>query len=121
MPTSRCNSTGYRLGLACALLVVTLLSLSPAAPQPFPFDHGDKLAHLLTFGVLAFLADAGWPEKGLFWYKLLPLSLYGAAIEIGQYFVPNRFFSLLDILADVAGVVLYFVLFLPLLRRLALR
>ena len=115
LPLSPCNRAGARLLLALALMVVTWLMLSPAAGQGgIPIN--DKVAHALVFGLLALLTHASWPERDFDWRLGLPLLTYGLAIEVIQYFVPGRFFSLLDLLADGVGILLYLLLlprFLP--------
>ena len=121
MPITRCNSAGFRILLGLGLMVASLAMLSPKAPEPLLFSWEDKLWHLLTFLVLAFLADAGWPENGFEAIKFMPLLAYGIGIEILQYFIPNRFFGLDDIAADAAGIALYGLLVLPLLRRQNIR
>jgi len=83
MPITRCNAAGFQILLGLALLVASIAMLSPGEPeQPLLFPGEDKLWHLLTFAVLAFLADAGWPDKGFVPLKYLPLCAYGIGIEI---------------------------------------
>ena len=121
MPITRCNSAGFQILLGLALLIVSIAMLSPETPAPLGYPWEDKLWHLLTFVVLAFLADAGWPEKGFTPIKYLPLAAYGIVIEWLQIHVPGRHFSLADIGADLAGLLLYGLLILPLLRYWKIR
>lgn len=121
MPITRCNSAGFRILLGLGLMVASIAMLSPKAPEPILFSWDDKLWHLLTFAVLAFLADAGWPDKAFDALKYLPLMAYGLGIEILQHFIPNRFFGWDDLLADAAGLALYGLLIYPLLRRKGIR
>jgi len=121
MPITRCNAAGFRILLGLALMVATIAMLSPKPPDPVMFDWEDKLWHMLTFAVLAFLADAGWPDNGFVAVKYLPLFAYGVVIELLQQGIPNRFFDLYDILANTAGLVVYSLLILGLLRRLQIR
>jgi len=117
LPLSPCNRAGARLLLALALLIVTWLMLSPAVGQGgIPIN--DKVAHALVFGLLAMLTHASWPERDFDWRLGVPLLAYGIAIEVIQYFVPGRFFSLADILADAAGMGLYLALLPLVLPRL---
>jgi VanZ family protein len=53
--------------------------------------------------------------------KYLPLFAYGVGMEVLQHFIPNRHFGVDDILADGAGILLYGILLLPLLRRWQIR
>ncbi len=103
---SRCNQAGARLAFALVLMVVTWLMLTPATGEGgMPIN--DKVAHLLTFGLLSLLAHASWPDRSFDWRFWLPLMTYGIAIECIQYFIPSRSFSLGDMLADAAGIMLY--------------
>ena len=106
LPLTPCNQAGARLLLALALLIVTYLALTPA-PLPLQEEINDKLGHLLAFWLLAALAHAGWARRDFDTRLWLPLLAYGLAIECIQYFIPNRFFSWLDLLADGAGLLLY--------------
>ena len=116
LPISRCNTAGARLLLGLALLIITGMALTPS-PGVIQQSVNDKLGHALAFLVLAFLTHASWPELKFSWRQITPLLGYGLAIEITQYFIPNRYFSLLDIAADLAGVGLYMLL-IPLIRHL---
>ena len=116
LPISRCNTAGARLLLGFALLVITGMALTPS-PGVIQQSVNDKLGHLMAFLVLAFLTHASWPELKFSWRQIIPLATYGLAIEISQYFIPDRYFSLLDIAADCAGIGLYMLL-IPLTIRL---
>lgn len=105
LPISRCNTAGFRLILGMALLLVTWLM---AMPQPAsPEEFNDKIAHGLTFFVLAFLTDAAWPELSYNWRKVLPLGAYAIATEVMQHYLPVRTFEFTDILADWSGLAFY--------------
>ena len=121
MPITRCNSVGFRLMLGLALLIASIAMLTPGSEQPGLFWQADKLAHLGVFMTLAFLADAGWPDSPFNGKKFLPLLGYGAAIELLQLTIPMRSGSLLDLVADVLGLLLYGLLILPLLRHWKIR
>jgi VanZ family protein len=51
------------------------------------------------------------------WRKALPLFAYGLVIEIVQYHLPYREFSLWDLAADGLGLLIYPISY-PLLKRL---
>jgi VanZ family protein len=76
----------------------------------------DKIGHILAFVILAFLLDFSFPASNFNLSKILPLLAYGMLIEITQYFLPHRMFSLLDMLADGGGLVIY-ALLIPILRH----
>lgn len=114
LPISPCNTVGARLVLGLALLIITSLALTPT-PGDVQQSINDKLGHTLAFLLLAFLVHASWPLIKFNWRQVSALLGYGLALEIAQYFIPNRDFSMLDMLADFAGIALY-ILLIPLLR-----
>lgn len=71
---------------------------------------GDKLIHIIVFFGFAFLMDLSTSKEPFWLWKVLPLFMYGVFVEIIQYFTPDRTFSLLDMVADLTGIVLYFCL-----------
>ena len=102
----------YRLPVIALCAFIFWQSSFPGIiSQPlFPYD--DKVMH---FGIYAFLAllvaRAVQKEKPL-WspgkikiITILFVSLFGLSDEIHQAFVPERFASVLDFLADCAGAV----------------
>lgn len=70
----------------------------------------DKSNHFIAFFVLYILLYYSY-FINIVRIKFTLLMLFAIQIEIVQYFIPNRFFSLLDILADGVGIVIgvYFV------------
>jgi VanZ family protein len=109
----------FRLALVLALVAINWQALTPT-PVPLPTDQfieGDKLIHACAFFALAFLIDGAWPARRLGWRVLVLLTAYGAAIELAQGYVAYRDSSLLDLAADVSGLLLYAGLIGPWLRR----
>ena len=93
-------------GLVAGLAVIFLLSVLPRAQLP-ETGVSDKLEHFAAYGVLAVLAwfavpnhDDGARRR----QAMIGLVLYGIALECVQFFIPGRFFSLWDILANCGGV-----------------
>ena len=72
---------------------------------------------MLVFLFLALIADHAFASTGFNWSKVLWLMAYGIAIEILQYFIPGRDFSILDMLADASGLLIYFILTKTLIQR----
>lgn len=71
--------------------------------MPEVFSLSDKLNHVAAFFVLSLLAyGSRYPHP--FRYQLAFLGFYALFIECVQYFLPNRFFSLSDIVADLLGL-----------------
>lgn len=121
MPITRCDCAGYRLMLGLALVITTWLALTPQ-PAPLPaVPLADKWAHVAAYLLLAFLADASWPERRFDWPKWGALMVYGIAIELMQSQIPNRFLSLGDIVANGTGIAAYGLLVSPALKALRLR
>jgi VanZ family protein len=99
------------LPLAWAALIF-LLSHQPRLPidvQPFP--HFDKAAHAGAYAILAALAAralrvAGRGRRPALLAAVAAASLYGAADEWHQSFVPGRDPDPRDWAADTAGAIL---------------
>lgn len=109
---------GYRWMFFIALVAITLLALLPQE-QVVISTGWDKSNHLLAFFVLILLLDKSYPELSAWKVKLPLLVVYGMWIEAMQWFMPSRFFSGLDIVADSLGLLLYMVCAGPLRRLLA--
>jgi len=82
---------------------------------PETIELNDKVIHAVVFFGFALLMDLAISRHPFWLWKGLPLLIYGAIIEIMQYFSPERSFSLLDWLADFSGILLYFIIKLLLL------
>jgi len=98
---------GFRIVLGLAVLITTILLVIPV-PAVVPDLIGlDKLEHLLVFAALAGLADFAFPRQRFGLNKALPLLAYGIAMELVQWTLPYRSFSVLDMVADGSGLLLY--------------
>ncbi len=112
----------FRFALALCLALITYLAFGHVEETPIA-DFNDKLEHAAAFLTLAFLLDFAWPRRPWDATKLLSLLAYGLLIELVQYFLPHREFSLWDLAADGLGLLIY-PLATPLLKKtpgLALR
>ncbi|PID33819.1 MAG: VanZ family protein [Thiotrichales bacterium] len=69
----------------------------------------DKIIHAVVFFGFALLMDLATSRKPFWLWKGLPLLLYGIGIEVLQYFTECRTFSIADIFADLAGILLYYI------------
>ena len=114
---SRPLSHPYRIALSMALVAVTFLSTTPIDYHVISFDFVDKLEHLGAFLTLAFLVDFAFPASPWNRQKFFLLLSYGLLLEIVQYFIPFRQFSLWDLTADALGLLSY-PLIIPLLKPL---
>jgi VanZ family protein len=89
-----------------SIVLVGYLSLTPRIEIPYPFSGADKLAHCLAYAWLAILPFFGFARvRAAFTGALLMVPL-GIGLEFAQRHVPGRDFSIADMIADSAGVVL---------------
>ena len=101
----------YRIGFAFVLIATLYLMFDNLQAVPAGFKINDKLAHGITFFMLALLLSRGFPDK--YDYKFaIGLVLFGLAVEGIQYVIPWRSFSIADWIADIAGVMVYHILHL---------
>ena len=116
MGLSRTSVIIFRVMLVLSLLLIIYLATAELE-HPVMTSVNDKFGHILAFVILAFLLDFSFPASSYNLSKILPLLAYGILIEIVQYFLPYRMFSLLDMLADAGGLVIYAMLkHIPILR-----
>lgn len=111
------------------IITVVLLTLPGTSfPKSHLFDipYFDKWVHIVMFGLLCSLFSL--PIKDLLisnsqkrnWFLSIPLIGigYGISMEFVQkYWIPNRSFEVMDILADSVGCLLAFVFSLQILRK----
>lgn len=98
-------------GIAC-LMTMTVIYLSLAAERPqieAPFDHFDKLQHLVAYGVLMGWWGQMYERSAQRWIvvALITLSLI---LEFAQQLSGYRTFDYLDGLANIMGVLVAFAL-----------
>ena len=97
-------------------IAIFIFSSRPEVGVEQFFCGQDKVMHFVAYGVHAFLCMAALSDKilllKLFHYLLaLVFSVfYGILNEIYQYFIPEREFSLGDILANNLGVITFLIL-----------
>ena len=85
------------------LIAIEYLALTPAQIKLIE-NSWDKANHFIAFVALYVTLHFGFCRLNL-GAKVAILLGYGFQIEIMQSFVPNRYFSLLDIIADGIGIV----------------
>ena len=101
----------YYLLTAAYCAAIFWLSAQPFDDQPALEIPGlDKAIHMLIYGGLAGIVSAGLRRSGRdiapslqFFVPLFFAMAYGLSDEIHQYFVPNRNFDPLDVVADALG------------------
>ena len=90
---------GYML-----LFIVFVASALPPGPVPSPsFEGADKILHVIAYLVLSAWFGYITPTKN---YTRLAtwLFLFGGAIEIMHFFLPYRFASVGDLIANAVGI-----------------
>lgn len=86
-----------------SVIAILIVSLMPGTASKTIADV-DKLLHFFAFLFLSFLLWSAYKLPRPFLTSVFLLSAFGLTIELLQYFVPNRIFSLIDFAADIAGV-----------------
>ena len=121
------KKTTRRLLALCWALLIGLLStrVQVNAPQLWSdWLAPDKVAHFLTYALLAWLTIRAWPGSGhkpsliQLTATALACSLYGLWWEIVQFrFFPDRHFEWADMTANVLGVFAGLFFFVTFIRR----
>ena len=102
--------------LAFIICLVSVLTLALMKNPSSLVDTGwDKGNHVLAFTVLTFLGRMSFPTQRLL--LLLGLLAYGGLIENLQLMTGYRFGEYQDLAADVVGMVLGYLMAIPLMRR----
>ena len=116
MALPRSNVLLFRAALVTALLVIMHLATTKLN-YPVVDKLNDKVSHIMAFYTLAMLEDFSFPRTDFGLSKVLTLMAYGLLIEVIQYFIPYRTFSLYDLGADAIGVLMY-VISTPALKQI---
>ena len=91
------------------LFIVLVLSVIPASGPETDLPL-DKIVHFVLYGLTSILLFRYLIEKtnsrSAFYKAVAVASIYGAAMEVVQYFLPHRSFSLGDMAANAAGAFL---------------
>lgn len=119
----RLVTTAARILLVAAVAVIVFLATTD---RSFPFIDGiwDKAKHAAAFVALSLLLDYAFPETRFGLAKVVALLGFGVSIELIQHLLPPREASVLDLVADGAGIAIYaacipLVARVPVLRRFA--
>ncbi|QJT08310.1 VanZ family protein [Oceanidesulfovibrio marinus] len=92
-----------RIGWLLSVGLVVALSLLPNASPPSSIPDSDKIAHFIAYSWLSGLAYMAWPRNRAWTRAWIALGL-GIALEFCQMLVPQRSFSVFDMLANASGV-----------------
>ncbi len=106
----------HRLMLWTAISAIFYLATT-SVDHTVQSTFNDKFNHLIAFGILSFLCHIAFQtHQSIKW--AFALFGYGLLIELVQYFLPYREFSLLDLATDLLGIVLYLIIFHPIFNTL---
>jgi len=100
------NKAIYKYLLIFWMLAIFTLSAIPGKSIPIKinFFGWDKIAHFIIYGILAVLAYKTFKlSKNKICLVIIFCLIYGISDEIHQIFVPGRFPSIPDVIADLAG------------------
>lgn len=90
----------------------------PVEIDPATANSVSTLVHIGAFAVLTGGAISRYPSQVL--GVTLTVLLFSAALECGQFYVPGRYFSIDDLLANGAGIAIGLAGGVFLLRRMRL-
>lgn len=85
-----------------ALVVILILALIPLT-APIPIRGFDKFLHVVAFVFLT-VWFLGVFEQHLSWRVAIALAAYGGLIELVQGLMPYRIADPFDVLSDLAGI-----------------
>ena len=107
-----------------AILIAGVIIYFSSLPNPLPPLPGgipsaldiNTILHMCEFAGLAFFVAFGFLRKLKLYYLLIITILFAFLDEVHQYFVPNRFYDIYDIIVDSIGVILGFLAYIILLN-----
>ncbi|WP_139162695.1 VanZ family protein [Algoriphagus faecimaris] len=95
------------------LLAFAMLTPGDRFPEVDAFDYQDKLIHIASFCLLAYLWAGVFKKKSIkqwspkAWITFLLFGFSPAvAFEYGQLYIPNRSFDEYDLIANLLGAIL---------------
>jgi VanZ family protein len=102
----------YRAIFIVLVFLISYLAFIPSSGG-INIPHIDKLFHFLAFFILMTFLDLSTTRPlSVHLNLVLCLFLFALGIEVVQYNLPYRSAELFDLLADLSGMVVYFV-FIP--------
>ena len=106
------KNTWFRISLVLIIIGICYLSLTPTETI---IVGNDKISHFIAYSIL--MTNIGlltYEYKLQFKLGVIGAVLFGIVIEVIQHFVPGRYMSFYDVLANSAGVligVIFIILF----------
>ena len=89
------------------LIIASVLVLScvpGSAPAVLKIVNLDKVVHFSTFLLLSTILLFAYAFGKPFIATAFLMTLFGLLIEVVQLYVPNRLFSIYDLVADILGI-----------------
>ncbi|MGM0453248.1 MAG: VanZ family protein [Thermodesulfobacteriota bacterium] len=105
-----------RIGFFGLLAAALYYSLSDTGQTPISAITWDKLNHCLGYFSLILFFDLAYGTGRRLFAKAAAVFSYGVMLEVAQYMLPYRQFSLLDTVANAAGIIGFFLLWFGLQR-----
>ena len=88
--------------LIIVIISIAYLSLTPTVTVTI---GNDKISHFIAYGTLmTVIGLLSFQTRKRFFLGIISALLYGALIEIAQHYVPGRFMSVYDLIANGTGV-----------------
>ncbi len=110
----------FKLLLLIAILSIEFLATTTTVHIGIVENMWDKANHFIAFFTLYILVSLSFTNMKTS-HKTVWLILFGIQIELIQHFIEGRFFSLMDIIADIIGIAISIVtykVFLAILVKL---
>ena len=105
--------TLYRVIFFLSLILIMYFSILPASSIPNIAALSfltDKMIHALIFLYLSFIGLNSYFNISNLWLLVLIFS-FGLVIEIIHFYHPYRFFEILDLIANLIGILLALAIF----------
>jgi len=102
---------GKKFQIMFYICLISIEYLATTTQEIKPLEHTwDKANHFIAFMTLYVLLSLAYKYLSIL-MKIALLLAFGMQIEIVQYFIPGREFSLLDVVADSVGIAIGIVVY----------
>ena len=85
------------------IILSTYFSLIPHLPDIVE-RTSDKIVHAVGYFLLFLSCDVAYRTGKKLPGKIIPLFIFSLTMELLQHFIPYRYFSFLDLMANLAGL-----------------